>query len=128
MAYVGTPTAYSSAVQTLASILQGEASTYAGQVAVANVIQNRAAYGDNEFSNYGNDLISQATVPNQFQGQSAPTPQSLDIAQQALDGTLPNTVPGPLNYAAPGSTASWAVNALNSGDGVTIGGNTFFLK
>lgn len=129
MAYVGTPTRLNDPVRTLASVLQGEASSVAGQTAVANVIANRA---DANYGRYGSDVVSQALGRNQFQGQATPTPQSLAIAQQLYDGTLPRTLTNSLNYAAPvfsgpgATTAPWAIRALNSGEGVNIGGNVFF--
>lgn len=129
MAYVGTPSRLGDPVRTLASVLQGEASSAAGQTAVANVIANRA---DANYGRYGSDPLSQALGRNQFQGQATPTAQSLAIAQQLYDGTLPRTLTNSLNYAAPvysgpgATTARWAINALNSGQGVNIGGNVFF--
>ena len=126
MSFVGTPTYLGNDVLTLASIIQGESPNAAGQQAVANVIQNRASQN---FSGFGTNLISQALAKKQFQGQDySPSANAISLAQQAIDGTLPNVVPNSLNYAAPGSTASWAVAALGSGDGVKIGGNTFFVN
>ena len=123
MAYVGTPSYWGNDTNTLASILAGESSTQAGQIAVADVIMNRA---NQNFSGYGNTAISQALAANQFQGQSAPTPQSLAIAQEMQDGTLPQEVPGALYYANPNvaGDAPWAA-ALNSSNSVDIGGNYF---
>ena len=122
MAYVGTPHYWGDDTNTLASILAGESSTQAGQIAVADVIENRA---NQNFSGYGNTAIDQALAANQFQGQAAPTAQSLAIAQEMEAGTLPQEVPGALYYANPSaSTAGWAT-ALNSSNSVDIGGNYF---
>jgi hypothetical protein len=109
---------------TLASILQGESSSRAGQEAVAGVMSNRAAMN---YGGYGTSVLDQALGRMQFQGQSTPTAQSLAVAQSVLSGNFSNPVPGSLNYAArAGTTYGPALRALNSGQGVKIGGNTFF--
>ncbi len=123
MAYVGTPTYSGSNVFTLASILQGESSSSQGWAAIGNVMANRAAAN---YGGYGSDIMSQALAANQFQGQSTPSAGALSAAQSILDGSNPNVAGNAMFYAAPGSTAGWAINALNSGNGITIGGNTFF--
>ncbi len=123
MAYVGTPSYSGNNVYTLASILQGESSSSQGWAAIGNVMANRAA---SNYGGYGSDIMSQALAPNQFQGQSTPSAGAIAAAQSILDGSNPNVAGNAMFYAAPGSTAGWAVNALNSGNGITIGGNTFF--
>jgi len=125
MAYVGTPRARSSDIETLASILQGEAGGEGlrGLQAVANVIQNRA--GKN-FSGYGASLLDQALARNQFQGQSTKVgPEALTVAEQLVGGGLPDITNGALYYANPGaSTASWA-RRLNDENALKIGNHYF---
>lgn len=125
MAYVGTPNYLGSDLNTLASILQGEAGGEGlrGLQAVADVIQNRA---NQNFSGYGSNLLDQALARNQFQGQSSnPSPQAQQVAQQLLSGQLPDVTGGALYYANPGaSTASWARN-LNANNALQIGNHYF---
>lgn len=125
MAYVGTPRYLGNDLQTLASIIQGEAGGEGllGMQAVADVIRNRA--GKN-FSGYGSDLLDQALARNQFQGQSAKaSPEAIAVAQQLQSGTLPDAAGSALYYANPGaSTASWARN-LNAGNALKIGNHYF---
>ncbi|MGY2995445.1 cell wall hydrolase [Mesorhizobium sp. URHB0026] len=126
MSYVGTPRYLGSDLQTLASILQGEAGGEGpqGLQAVASVIQNRAKQN---FSGYGSDPISQALAKNQFQGQSPhPSPEALAVAQQLAGGSLANDpTHGALYYANPGaSSASWARN-LNPNNSLQIGHHYF---
>ena len=123
MTYVGTPSSYGNNTYTLASILQGESSSPQGWQAIGNVLTNRAAAN---YGGYGSDILSQALAPNQFQGQSTPSSGAIAAAQGILSGNNPNVVGNAMFYAAPGSTAQWAVNALGLGKGITIGGNTFF--
>ncbi len=124
MAYVGTPRWLGDRTTTLASILQGESSSRAGQEAVAGVMSNRAAMN---YGGYGTSVLDQALGRMQFQGQSTPTALSMSVAQSVLSGNFSNPVPGSLNYAArAGTTYGPALRALNSGQGVKIGGNTFF--
>lgn len=125
MSYVGTPRYMGSDLQTLASILQGEAGGEGpqGLQAVASVIQNRA---NQNFSGYGNSLIDQALARNQFQGQSPnPSPEALAVAQQLASGNLSDPTHGALYYANPGaSSASWARN-LNPSNSLQIGNHYF---
>jgi hypothetical protein len=118
--YVGTPTFQQNSTYTLASIIQGEASSYEGQQAVASVINNRANAGF-----YDGTVLGNALAPNQFQGQTTPTPQALSIATQLQNGTLADNTGGALYYANPSaSTASWA-RSLNDTNALNIGGNYF---
>jgi hypothetical protein len=125
MAYVGTPSYFGNDVNTLASILQGEAGGEGlqGLLAVADVIKNRA---NQNFSGYGSGVLDQALAKNQFQGQSRnPSPQALQVAQQLVGGKIPDVTGGALYYANPGaSTASWARN-LNNNNALQIGHHYF---
>lgn len=126
MSYVGTPRYLGSDLETLASILQGEAGGEGpqGLQAVASVIQNRA---NQNFSGYGKSLIDQALAHNQFQGQSAtPSPEARAVAAQLTSGGLANDpTHGALYYANPGaSSASWARN-LNPDNSLQIGHHYF---
>lgn len=125
MAYVGTPRLLGDDIQTLASIIQGEAGGEGllGMQAVADVIRNRAAQN---FSGYGNGLLDQALARNQFQGQSSKAgPEALSVAQQLKAGQIPGVTKGALYYANPGaSTASWA-RRLNDSNALKIGNHYF---
>jgi hypothetical protein len=125
MAYVGTPRRRGNDLETLASILQGEAGGEGllGLQAVADVIRNRA--GQN-FSGYGGGLLDQALARNQFQGQSSKIgPEAMAVAEQLVSGKLPDAAGTAVYYANPGaSTASWARN-LNSGNALKIGNHYF---
>lgn len=125
MAYVGTPSYRGSDLDTLASIIQGEAGGEGlrGMQAVADVIRNRAT---NNFSGYGSSPVAQALARNQFQGQSSgASPEARDVAAQLLGGNLPDVAGTALYYANPGaSTASWARN-LNSDNALKIGNHYF---
>lgn len=125
MAYVGTPKYFGSDLETLASILQGEAGGEGllGMQAVADVIRNRAA---KNFSGYGSGLVDQALARNQFQGQSAKiSPEARAVAQQLQSGNLPDVAGNALYYANPGaSTAAWA-RRLNSSNAQKIGNHYF---
>lgn len=124
MVYVGTASRRSTDRETLASIIAGEAGNEGlrGMRAVGSVIQNRASQN---FSNYGTDLVSQATARNQFQGQASPTSGSYQVADELLSGRLTDVTGGALYYANPGaSTASWATR-LDSNNALQIG-NHFF--
>ncbi len=79
----------------LASIIQGEARSYEGQLAVANVINNRALAGT--FPG-GSDVYSVANAPNQFVGSQPPTAQATAIANQLQNGTLPSDNTGGATY------------------------------
>lgn len=116
-------------------IVAGEASTPAGQQAVLNVMQNRAAIN---FGGYGTTIEAQATAPLQFSaypnalGQASGNTEAMVSAANA--GTLGNIVPNSLNYANPSimnqasTPNSWVWGAQASGQGVTIGGNTFWAN
>jgi hypothetical protein len=125
MAYVGTPRPLGNDLQTLASILQGEAGGegLTGLQAVASVIQNRAKQN---FSGYGSGLMDQALARQQFQGQSSKVgPEALQVAQQLTGGQLPDITHGAVYYANPGaSSASWARN-LNDQNALKIGNHYF---
>lgn len=125
MSYVGTPRQLGGGLQTLASILQGEAGGEGllGLQAVADVIRNRASQN---FSGYGGGLLDQALARNQFQGQSSKiSPEAMAVAEQLASGKLPDAAGNALYYANPGaSTASWARN-LNSGNALKIGNHYF---
>lgn len=125
MAYVGTPKYLGTDLETLASILQGEAGGEGlqGMQAVADVIRNRASQN---FSGYGSSPVAQALARNQFQGQSAKAgPEAHSVAQQLVSGNLPDVAGNALYYANPGaSTASWARN-LNSENAMKIGNHYF---
>lgn len=125
MAYVGTPSLLGDDIQTLASIIQGEAGGEGllGMQAVADVIRNRAV---NNFSGYGSGLLDQALARNQFQGQARKIgPDALAVAQQLKAGQLPSVTKGALYYANPGaSTASWA-RRLNDSNALKIGNHYF---
>lgn len=119
----------------LGQIVAGESATPAGQQAVINVIQNRAAVN---FGGYGTSLEQQATAFQQFSaypnalGQSSASTENL--VSQAQNGTLGNIVPNSLNYANPSIMSqssqpnSWVWSAQASGQGVQIGGNTFWAN
>lgn len=125
MAYVGTPSYMGGDLNTLASILQGEAGGEGlqGLQAVANVIQNRA---NQNFSGYGSSPLDQALAHNQFQGQSSNiSPEAQQVAQQLLGGKLQDVTGGALYYANPAdSSASWARN-LNANNALQIGHHFF---
>jgi hypothetical protein len=125
MAYVGTPSRYGSELDTLASILQGEAGGEGlrGLQAVADVIRNRASQN---FSGFGSGLLDQALARNQFQGQSSKIgPEARQVAEQLQSGTLPDVAGNALYYANPGaSTAKWARN-LNESNALKIGNHYF---
>lgn len=125
MAYVGTPRFRGNDLETLASIIQGEAGGEGllGMQAVADVIRNRASQN---FSGYGSDPLSQALARNQFQGQSSKiSPEALAVAEQLKAGNLPSVTNGAVYYANPGdSTASWA-RRLNDQNALKIGNHYF---
>ncbi len=125
MAYVGTPSLLGSDIETLASIIQGEAGGEGllGMQAVADVIRNRAAQN---FSGYGSNPLDQALARNQFQGQARKIgPDAMAVAQQLKAGQLPSVTKGALYYANPGaSTASWA-RRLNDQNALKIGNHYF---
>jgi len=125
MAYVGTPRYLGDDINTLASILQGEAGGegVGGMQAVANVIQNRAA---RNFSGYGSGLIDQALAHQQFQGQSdKPSAAARAVAAKLINGDIPDITGGALYYANPAdSSAKWARN-LNDGNALKIGNHYF---
>ncbi|RUW04054.1 MAG: cell wall hydrolase [Mesorhizobium sp.] len=125
MAYVGTPNYLGNDLETLASILQGEAGGEGllGMQAVADVIRNRA---NQNFSGYGSSPVAQALARNQFQGQSTKIgPDARNVASQLISGQLPDVAGNALYYANPGaSTASWARN-LNSSNAMKIGNHYF---
>jgi hypothetical protein len=116
-------------------IVAGESATPAGQQAVLNVMQNRAAVN---FGGYGTTIEAQATAPLQFSaypnalGASSSTTEGMVSAAQG--GTLGNIVPNSLNYANPSimnpatTPNSWVWGAQASGQGVQIGGNTFWAN
>lgn len=116
----------------LGRIVSGEAATPAGQQAVLNVIQNRAAVN---FGGYGTTLEAQATAPYQFSAYpnalGASSPQTENLVGAAQEGSLGNIVPNSYNYANPSLTsAQWVQNAYASGQGVNVGGegNVFFAN
>lgn len=124
MAYVGTPSYLGNDIDTLASIIQGEAGGEGlqGMQAVANVIQNRA---NNNFSGYGTSPVAQALARKQFQGQGRAGPAARSVAEQLVSGQLPDVTGGALYYANPvDSTAGWA-RRLNSGNALKIGNHYF---
>ena len=113
--------------QVLANVIQGEAGTPDGQLAVATVMQNRLNSGD-----FGSS-IQQVVTPSQFNGWQPATSGSnaYSLAQQLLAGTpLPASAAGnSLYFASPASNnANWA-NPSNPNSivntGVNIGGNFF---
>lgn len=117
----------------LASIIQGESATPAGQLAVLNVMQNRAAVN---FGGYGTSVFDQAIAPKQFSAYpnalQTPSDYSMALAADANNpGDYQNLVPNSLNYANPVAVTnpnSWVWGAVNSGQGVKIGGNTFWAN
>ena len=126
MAYVGTAEKTGNDLYTIASILEGEAGGEGpkGMQAVANVIANRASQN---FGEYGDNPIAQATAKMQFQGQgqAKPSTQAITIAAKMLAGQLPDITQGALYYANPGdSSAHWA-RGLNSNNSVKIGSQYF---
>jgi hypothetical protein len=125
MAYVGTPRFLGNNLDTLASIIQGEAGGEGllGMQAVADVIRNRASQN---FSGYGSNPLDQALARQQFQGQSGKiSPEARAVAQQLQSGQLPGVTKGALYYANPGaSTASWA-RKLNDSNALKIGNHYF---
>jgi hypothetical protein len=125
MAYVGTPRLLGNDIETLASIIQGEAGGEGllGMQAVADVIRNRASQN---FSGYGSNPLDQALARNQFQGQSSKYgPEALSVAQQLTSGNLPSVTKGAVYYANPGaSTAGWA-RRLNDENALKIGNHYF---
>ena len=124
MSYVGTAQNSGNDLLTLASVIQGEAGGEGdkGMRAVASVIANRAAQN---FSDYGNDPVSQATAKSQFQGQAKPSSKALLIAADLLAGNLKDVTGGATYYANPeASTAEWA-KRLNSDNAVKIGNHYF---
>jgi hypothetical protein len=125
MAYVGTPRLLGNDIETLASIIQGEAGGEGllGMQAVADVIRNRA---NQNFSGYGSNPLDQALARNQFQGQSSKAgPEARSVAEQLKAGNLPSVTNGATYYANPGaSTASWARN-LNDQNALKIGNHYF---
>lgn len=125
MAYVGTPRFRGNDLETLASIIQGEAGGEGllGMQAVADVIRNRASQN---FSGYGSNPLDQALARNQFQGQASKiSPEAMAVAQQLQGGNLPSVTKGAVYYANPGdSTASWA-RRLNDQNALKIGNHYF---
>jgi Cell Wall Hydrolase len=125
MAYVGTPRLLGNDIETLASIIQGEAGGEGllGMQAVADVIRNRA---QQNFSGYGSNPLDQALARNQFQGQSSKiSPEAMAVAEQLKTGQIPSVTKGALYYANPGaSTASWA-KRLNEQNALKIGNHYF---
>ncbi len=125
MAYVGTPRFRGNDLETLASIIQGEAGGEGllGMQAVADVIRNRAS---RNFSGYGSNPLDQALARNQFQGQASKiSPEAMAVAEQLKGGNLPSVTKGAVYYANPGdSTASWA-RRLNDQNALKIGNHYF---
>jgi Cell Wall Hydrolase len=107
----------------LASVIQGEAGGPAGQSAVAQVMQNRLNDGG-----FGNSLQSVVT-PSNFNGwNNTPSPGAYGLADQLIAGQpIQSGAGNALYFASPAvNNASWATNAINSGNGTDIGGNYFF--
>lgn len=115
----------------LLGYLYGEAGNqgYAGQVAVANVLANRAAQN---FRGYGTTLEAQATRGTgifggnfEFNGYRTPPASAAAQLQQAIDNAGNDTTGGATFFANPsGSTAAWARN-LNSSNALKIGDHYF---
>ena len=111
----------------VASVIQGEASGYQGQLAVASVIQNRArAWGLTPYQ-----VVNQA---GQFTGSATPTTLSNGFASMLENGSLPSDpTNGALYYVSRAPGASWGgvlgatgpATAGILGGGVNIGGNFF---
>src|ERR1035437_131078 len=109
----------------LASVIQGEAGSSAGQSAVAQVMQNRLDNGG-----FGSSLQGVVT-PSNFNGwNSNPSPGAYGLADQLIAGQpIQSGAGNALYFASPASNnASWATNAINSGNGTNIGGNYFFAN
>src|ERR1035437_1121860 len=109
----------------LASVIQGEAGSSAGQSAVAQVMQNRLDNGG-----FGSSLQGVVT-PSNFNGwNSNPSPGAYGLADQLIAGQpIQSGAGNALYFASPASNnASWAQNAINSGNGTNIGGNYFFAN
>lgn len=125
MAYVGTPKRLETDVETIATILTGEAGGEPIQeiIAVACVMLNRA---DHDFCRFGMTMVDQATAHMQFQGQTIPpSPVCLHIAEEALSGELHDITQGAIYYANPRtSSARWA-RRLNSTNSLRIGRQYF---
>jgi hypothetical protein len=104
----------------LASVIQGEAGGYQGQLAVANVMANRLYSGQ-----FGNN-IEDVVTPGNFNGFQAPTNQSYTLADQLINGELPGSQAGnSLYFAAPAQgDAAWTQGLFNS-NAPNIGGNYF---
>ncbi len=124
MPYVGTAENQGNDLYTIASILEGEAGNQGtkGMQAVANVIDNRAKQN---YSEYGDNPVSQATAKMQFQGQAKPSSTAMTIAAKMLSGQLPDITSGATFYAEPqNSSAKWARN-LNNSNALKIGDHYF---
>jgi Cell Wall Hydrolase len=109
----------------LASVIQGEAGSSAGQSAVAQVMQNRLNDGS-----FGGSLQSVVT-PSNFNGwNNTPSTGAYGLADQLIAGQPINSGAGnALYFASPAvNNASWAQNAIASGNGTNIGGNFFFAN
>ena len=115
----------------LASIIQGEAGTYQGQLAVANVINNRAAI---DFNGFGYSPFAQANAPGQFIGSQSPGPNATGIASLLQSGSLgADNTGGALYYVSRAPGLSWGgvqgasgpVTAAIISGGNNIGGNYF---
>jgi hypothetical protein len=119
----------------LGQIVAGEAATPAGQQAVLNVMQNRLATGG---AGSSGGLLGVATAPLQFSAYpnalGVPSANTEAMVTAAQNGTLGNIVPNSLNYANPSIMSqsaqpnSWVWGAQASGQGVQIGGNTFWAN
>lgn len=110
--------------QYLAGVIQGEASSPAGQFAVASVIYNRTESPTGGFGDNVIETAAQGTgtgVP-QFSGYNSNySPQAYALAGATLDGSLPQ-------YGNTGNALYYNAAGNNSGydsGGSVIGGNAF---
>ena len=118
----------------LASVIQGEASTPAGQFAVASVMYNRMTTPGPYLGGGSND-ITQVVTPTQFNGYNPnPSANAQSLANDLWSGNAPQggSTGNATFFAAPAaSNASWANPSTTSGQGLfgygtnNIGGNYY---
>lgn len=115
----------------LAGVIQGEASTPAGQFAVASVIYNRT---ESPTGGWGDNVLETASPYKQFNGYNPNySENAYNLAGQTLNGTLDQSgsVGNAVNYANPSlispssSNYGWTQGLLNGGYNAGNEGNYF---
>jgi hypothetical protein len=96
-----------------------------GMQTVMNAAQNRAA---NDWGGFGTGLVGQMTAPGQFAAPytGAIDPNTMDMARQALAGTLPDLTSGAQSFRADRESANHGVHqALEQQGSQALYGHVF---